>query len=345
MLPKLAKRQAELVAELTLLWKDPTDRLTKVKESDPQSFLVSTGWREGDDDGGAVDGQDTRSEFSAASNVSYVSFASNASSHQSGTSTVSVLSNVSLSRGVPSSAASNSAFSISGIEHSLLSRGKSERPNTAQLTKGGQVRKVSDKRQQRWDRKKSHRQFGSDPMNLKTELTICEELWSLAHFDVLATETVHLCEALVLLSGKSTYSKSKLPEAVAMKLTENSVLFSTDSNISLTSDSSSVYLSDSMLAALLQSAVDDHAAHVRSHTPPVGPPYPVHFLVRKNMTVLQRFQDEMSDTDVPGGLFQANKNTAGSSNISKLTIPIKSYWQVAADGILLWQSMRKLSLN
>lgn len=341
------------MAELTALWRDPVDRLAKVQESDPQSFVAATGGLDGEEDAAGGDGQDTRSEFSAASNVSYVSFASHASSQQSGTSTVSVLSNLSLSRGVPSSSASASAFSISGLEHSLLSRGKSERPSSGQLTTAGQLRRVSDKRQHRWDRKKAHRQFGSDPMNLKTELALCAELWSLAHFDVIASEAQQLCDALVLLGGKSSYARSKLPTSVLSKWVEVSA--SLPGGAQLITDSGTVYMTDSVLAKLLQAAVDDHAAHIRSHPPPVGPAYPSHFLAKKSMLVLQRFQDIKSvsashtgQAESTSGLVPqshpSNGNVVNTDSFHSSTLP-KSWWQVAADGIILWQSVRKLNLN
>lgn len=370
-LPAISYRQKELCDQLAILWKDPAERLTKVKEAEPESFKTKI--RGADPDGNPlIDGKVAGSEFSAASNLSRVSYISHASalSSRSGTSSVSVLSSVALHKDGSNffSVDKSDTFSISGIDHALLSRGKTtNRPDGSTINKGGQLKGISEKRQRKWDRKKSARHFGSDTMELRTENSLCTELWSLSNIAAVAKEASALCTAMVLLGSSQTYSRSKLPISVINVLSAlRSSVESEDQNAPTVPSPqpalpSTIDIPDVLMSAFLQSAVDELASCVRSCPPPVAPHYPLHFLESKQMKVVQRFQDmqalqaEHAVVDVKGSgadddgvdmldtCTEHNQEYAVSS--ADAGGAIKTWWQTAADGILLWQKLRRSNLS
>lgn len=75
---------------------------------------------------------------------------------------------------------------------------------------------------------------------------------------------------------------------------------------------------DLELACQLQIATDKYFNIVQQHSPPIAPKYPIEWLEKKQMSHIQRFLDE------------------------KRSEP--SYWEEAANGIQLWQHLRRESL-
>ena len=392
-LPSIAARYSYLVGELATLWASPYERIGGLLESDPASFKLTAQY-DPDHEGDGGQGDDTKSEFSAASNlsrVSYVSHASMASRQSSGTSSVSVLSELNLHREGThrhgTSSVASDAFSISGIDHSLLSRGKhSELTGGETLTRGGQIqksknnqRKVSEKRQRKWDRKKNARgNFGHDEYDLKREKILCIELWSLAHFNVISDEAKALCDALILLHDKQMYAKNKIDIKQFKSLpptifnTTTATTTTTSTTTASTAPSSRIELADYEVSSALQSAVDDLATHYQSSPPPIAPLYPIHFLRGKNMTILIRFQDasalssttindntpeftalltrivDTTYTTTQQSQSQAQYEQNGSviiESIQKATQENDNWWRTAADGIVAWQGQRRLGLN
>ena len=385
-LPLIAARYSHLVSELATLWASPYERINGLLESDPASFKLTAQY-DPDHEGEVGQGDDTKSEFSAASNlsrVSYISHASMASRQSSGTSSVSVLSELKLHREGThrhgASSVTSDAFSISGIDHSLLSRGKhSELTGGETLTRGGQIqksknnqRKVSEKRQRKWDRKKNARgNFGHDEYDLKREKSLCIELWSLAHFNVISDEAKAICDGLILLHDKQMYTKNKI-DIKYFKSLLPTAFDTTATTTTTTATSSKIELADYEVASALQRAVDDLATHYQSAPPPIAPLYPIHFLKGKNMTILIRFQDASALTsttisdntpeftalltrivDTTYTTTQQSQSKAqyeqnGSviiDNIQKATQENDNWWRTAADGIAAWQGQRRLGLN
>lgn len=200
-LPSRSERQAVLVAELSVLWADPHARLVQVASTEPTLVAELNGghlnadgtvWKD-------VEGDDTKSEFSIVSRqsgASYVSTASRSSVRSSASSSVSILSNLSIGSSGGKSQASTSAFSIDGLDHSLLSRGTVKGPGGSDL--GG--KKEAPRKYKRRQRKTCKGEGGRDLWGLRREAAVCAELWTLAQVSAIARSAKDLCDVLSLFA-------------------------------------------------------------------------------------------------------------------------------------------------
>ena len=191
-LPARAARQAALVEELKTLWADPGARLQQVVDSEPMLRNELKGIALAADGDGDMD--DTKSEFTMASHISGASYVSGASgrSIRSASSSVSVLSSLSLTSNTAKSTVSTT-FSISGLDHTLLSRG------TANNDFGD--KKEPPRKQRRRERKRGKGEGGRDVCGLRKEAALADELWSLGNVAVIAKAAKDLCDVLLLIGG------------------------------------------------------------------------------------------------------------------------------------------------
>ena len=200
-LPARSERQAILVAELSDLWMKPHARLLQVASSEPTLIAELNGghlnadgtvWKD-------VEGDDTKSEFSIVSRqsgASYVSTASRSSVRSTASSSVSILSNLSVGSSAGKSSASTSAFSIDGLDHSLLSRGTAKGPGGSEV--GG--KKEAPRKYKRRQRKTCKGEGGRDLWGLRREAAVCAELWGLAQMSMIARGAKDLCDVLSLFA-------------------------------------------------------------------------------------------------------------------------------------------------
>ncbi len=191
LLPKKGATIASLVAELSVTWADPADRLQKVSTTDSLLLEELQG-------GSATDGHvsDTASEYSAATQQSMMSYRSDARSLRSGTSTVSILSDISASaQSAAASQAPSTSFSIQGLDHSLLSRGKANKQATA--TTRSYKRDQTERGQKRLEKSKTR--HGRDVWGLRRETAICDELVSFAYVSNVARSVRDTCDLLLIL--------------------------------------------------------------------------------------------------------------------------------------------------
>lgn len=190
-LPARGKRQQELVAELLVLWENPTQRLEQVASTEASLMKALMG------DGGA-EHEDNKSDFSATSGASNLSMLSTRSG--STHSVVSVLSNLSVRSAAESErlsrekANSGSHFSVEGLEHSLLSRGKGN-----DYSKGKD--NASSRRMNKRADKKRTKGVGRDVWGLVKECSLCNELWKLANVAGVARVVIDLCQVILLVGG------------------------------------------------------------------------------------------------------------------------------------------------
>jgi hypothetical protein len=185
-------RQVALVKELEGLWADPEARVKLVADTEPAAAEINRK-REAADRETVAD--DNGSDFSYASRMSE-------QSQRSGMSTVSVLSNLSLSSAVTASSVSEkSEFSIEGMEHSLLSRGKGGVLDiTGETTKQRKARIRSERKNNGRQVPKGRR----DPLGLKREEEVCRQLWELSvSIAAVVGVAADLCDALLVLGGSA----------------------------------------------------------------------------------------------------------------------------------------------
>ena len=239
------KRIPRLVEELQELWTDVDERLRIVTESDIElrNMAENVDFSQANDD--------CQSEFSAASQFSLVS----AASARSGTSSVSVLSNLMNASVLSDASASNkSVFSIEGLDHSLLSRGKEDKYAQGGVGKSSRSgRKAYDEKRERKKERKRGRGLGRDPLGLITETDLCEELLGYANLSRVVRAVEELSDCLLLLGSPA----------------------------------------DVMTIISLQKTVDSSVEVLSSHTPNVAPAYPRAWLERKQMMPIFYFQEEV----------------------------------------------------
>jgi hypothetical protein len=203
-----SKRHTLLVEQLRKLWAAPEARLKAVVETEAalatlierESKAVREGLLEsyanmeqaGADGRSVVFGgaDDNRSEYSRATLRSYTSEAS----IRSGMSTVSVLSNLSRFSSSGSAVSDRSSFSISGIEHALLSRGTASDGDKEMNAK---QRKRFVKHQKG---NKGGAHGGQDVHGLRGEIAACTELCKYCDVSVVAKAVIDIISALVLLA-------------------------------------------------------------------------------------------------------------------------------------------------
>jgi hypothetical protein len=318
-LPGRSDRQVVLVTELVALWKDTANRLKQVASSEPTLVAELNGghlnpdgtvWKDKDED-------DNKSEFSiasrqsGASGASYVSSASRSSVRSSASSSVSILSNLSVGTSGGRTTASDSAFSIDGLDHSLLSRG-TIKPGTEV---GG--KREPERKTKRRQRKQNKGEGGRDIWGIRREAAVCNELWGLAQVSSVAKSAKDLCDVLVLLGSHS----------------------------------------DIALAGSLQAAIDLYVKEVQANPPPVAPMYPPQWMAIRLMETVSKYQeisidnnydkDDMIDDDNE----DENEIVRLAYKLHLITAHEKirscqdTWWRIAADGISLWQSYRRISLD
>ena len=334
-LPKRSERQALLVTELSALWADPAARLKQVASTEPTLVAELNGGHINPD--GTVwkdkEGDDTKSEFSIVSRqsgASYISSASRSSVRSSASSSVSILSSISIGSAGGRSAASTSTFCIDGLDHSLLSRGTAKGIGGSDLEGKAEAPRKYKRRQ----RKSCKGEGGRDLWGLRREAAVCAELWSLAQVSSIANSARDLCGALSLfaLGGAG----------------------------------------DIALACALQTSVDQYVKELQSRPPPVAPMYPPQWMGVRQLAVVCRYQEIMFPSinlsDLKGADAEAEafndgyESTDEKGNDDELIVlarqlhfnniqhrnhssGIDTWWKTAADGILLWQSFRRIVLE
>jgi hypothetical protein len=186
-------KHLELVEKLTALWVDGPGRLKAVSEVDP-ALLKAIQGRDLRDES-----EETRSDFgggtSVYSNLSMIS----STSTSSVSSTLSMLSNLSemessLSQSVKKKKDMNS-FAIDGIEHNLLSRGKTDRTEFSQYEQHPKLKK----RKQKMHSKSEG--GGRDIFGLKQEGVMVRLLYNLGDIASVSITVGELCEVLLLVGG------------------------------------------------------------------------------------------------------------------------------------------------
>lgn len=351
-LPIRAARQAVLVAELSVLWANPSLRLTQVASTEPTLVAELNGgtlnadgtvWKDKDED-------DTKSEFSVLSKqsgTSYRSTASRSSVRSTASSSVSILSNLSIGSSSGRTVASTSVFSINGLDHSLLSRGSAAGPGSEVDGKREPLRKY--KRRQR---KIGKGEGGRDLWGLRKESSLCAELWTLAQVSTIARNGKNLCDVLSLFCHG-------------------------DNN-------------DISLACNLQKSIDTYVKELQSNPAPVAPMYPSQWMQIRLMFDVGKFQEALipnpyissnifildalnSNNNVNFNSHNNNNDNENEENEGengdnenkindnlvelahqlfytvnqekKVNSSSATWWSTAADGILLWQSYRRVTFE
>jgi hypothetical protein len=198
-------KHVELVEKLTALWIDGAGRLKAVSEVDP-GLLKAIQGRAQDEL------EETRSDFGGGTSVySNLSMLSSTST-SSVSSTLSMLSNLSDmdsnsnsgsqskkrggggGGGAGGSAGGESSFAIDGIEHNLLSRGKTDRTEFTQYDNP----KLKKRKQKMRSKKEGG---GRDIFGLKQEGVMARLLYTLGDISSVSITVNELCEALLLVGG------------------------------------------------------------------------------------------------------------------------------------------------
>lgn len=182
MMADLKAKEANLpsvLAELKEIWQNPEDRIQKISTTDTLLMNELTGeGEEGEGGAGGMAHDDTASEYSAVSMRSNYSYRSDARSIRSGTSTVSVLSTSSAISAASSTV--SKTFTITGLEHGLLSRGKITDPQGQGGTYQAEGQKVykrdSKPRRQKRIARSQAKGSGRDVWGIRHEAALCDEL-------------------------------------------------------------------------------------------------------------------------------------------------------------------------
>jgi hypothetical protein len=185
-------KHLELVEKITALWIDGPGRLKAVSEVDP-GLLKAIQGRDLQDES-----EETRSDFGGGTSVySNMSMLSSTST-SSVSSTLSMLSNLSemesSTQSVKKKKDSNS-FAIDGIEHNLLSRGKTDRTEFSQYDQHPKLKK----RKQKMHSKSEG--GGRDIFGLKQEGVMVRFLYNLGDIASVSITVAELCEVLLLVGG------------------------------------------------------------------------------------------------------------------------------------------------
>ncbi len=188
-------KHVELVEKLTALWIDGPGRLKAVSEVDP-GLLKSLQGKVTEEN------EETRSDFgggtSVYSNISMIS----TTSISSVSSTLSILSNLSSMESVSgrgSEAKSEKSFAIDGIEHNLLSRGKTDRTEFTQYD-NAKAKKRKQKMRSKGDG------GGRDIFGLKHEGVMARLLYNLGDISAVSLTVAELCEVLLFVGGSPNQS-------------------------------------------------------------------------------------------------------------------------------------------
>ena len=181
LLKKRGEQVTEIVRALSNVWARGEQRLRDIASSDA---LLAREMLGGNRDGrvravqAEVDGDEGRSSFSEFSLLS----ASSAKSARS---------DVSSSSSIASNPVSESAFSVTGIDHALLSR-------------GGNVDDGFGSRANFPPKRRSRRVKGEgkDVWGLRQEMELCDKLWAISDVKALAEGVVDCCAALIIVGGR-----------------------------------------------------------------------------------------------------------------------------------------------
>eukprot|EP01034_Spumella_vulgaris_P024576 gene24576-30941_t len=301
-LPKKSATLAALVTELSVIWKDPADRLQKVSTTDTALLDELNGVGNKDE----AQTSDTASEYSAVTQQSMLSYRSDTRSIRSGTSTLSILSEMSQQSAQSAAAQSttpSTSFSIEGLDHSLLSRGKATKDpyhvNAGKKHARSYKRDQTERGQKRIEKSKT-RGAGRDVWGLRREIAICDELLTFAFVGQVANSVRDLCELLLVLGSSEELS----------------------------------------LAAELQTAMNLYVKQLSASPPPIGPMYPAEWLEKRLMKSIMRYQDaeamllhQQEQRRLNGDVFRPVINTKPA---------VVSWWKLAADGIKEWQTIRSV---
>lgn len=190
-------KHVELVEKLTALWIDGPGRLKAVSEVDPVLLKAIQGKAQ-------EEMEETRSDFgggtSVYSNLSMLSTTSTASV----SSTLSMLSNLSeidcnngqskKKSGIEAGVGGERSFAIDGIEHNLLSRGKTDRTEFTQYDNA----KLKKRKQKMRSKKEGG---GRDIFGLKQEGVMARLLYTLGDISSVSITVNELCDALLLVGG------------------------------------------------------------------------------------------------------------------------------------------------
>ena len=303
-----SSRLPEIVSELGELWKNPVERMENVAstEADLQAELA-----EKDGDEAKEDVNDTSSEFSAATKYSTSSLLSTTSSIRSGTSTVSILSDISDKTSATSQSTSSTAFSIEGLEHSLLSRGTANYSGENRNANGKVYKRDrTPRRQKRIERSKT-KGNSKDVWGLRKEKELCLELWRYAQLKAIAKAVNDLCELL---------------------LTTNS-------------------MEDHLLAVELTTNMQKLVKLVQAQSAPIAPAYPKEWLVKRAMTVVSHYQDPKQRLEAKLNRRYGSTAMSGAREIVITDLEMeevtksKTWWQIAKEGIEYWFNSKLLHLQ
>ena len=341
-LPSRSERQAVLVAELSVLWADPHARLVQVASTEPTLVAELNGghlnadgtvWKD-------VEGDDTKSEFSIVSRqsgASYVSTASRSSVKSSASSSVSILSNLSIGSSGGKSSASTSAFSIDGLDHSLLSRGTAKGPGGSDL--GG--KKEAPRKYKRRQRKTCKGEGGRDLWGLRRESAVCAELWTLAQVSAIARSAKDLCDVLSLFAlgdeGDITLA-CELQRSVDVYV---KCLQSQPPPVAPLYPPQWMGIRQLVTVCRYQETMFP-AINLSDLRTPLGPGSVTLVKRDKRVEYNDNDNDDGDGDDIPALARQLHFNLIQES---KQNSTVDTWWKTAADGISLWQSYRRIVLE
>lgn len=196
-------KQIKIIATLRTLWEDPAARLKNVSQADPSLLNMLKEY----ESSGNID--DKESEFGGGMSVySNISVSSNMSSSSSN-STVSNLSTISLLSSLsnlesPVKSKPDKSFAVTGIDHSLLSRGNQHESSLNQTSE-------TLKQVKRREKRRNKEEGGKDILGVKSEGQQCRELYSIANISVVAASVKEVCDVCILLG---TFSDISLASAL-----------------------------------------------------------------------------------------------------------------------------------
>jgi hypothetical protein len=184
------QKHIELVDKLNALWVDAPGRLVAVSGVDPTLLAAIRGAEQ------AEEMEEGRSDFGGGTSVySDMSLASNVSDASAASSTLSMLSDLSLSsqqRG-KSQVSDGRSFAIDGIEHNLLSRGKTDMTEFSSY--------ADKKKKKKARRGKGDFHGGKDVFGLKQEGAYARDLYALGDVSSVANAVSEICDVLLLVGG------------------------------------------------------------------------------------------------------------------------------------------------
>eukprot|EP01039_Chlorochromonas_danica_P010153 gene10153-11236_t len=298
---------------LTDLWKTPSERLDAMAAVDTTlSAALKAEAGEEEEEAGGIMGlarglvDDSLSEYSAATAYSQASVRSAVSAMSS--STVSILSAVSDNkRSIAEEKDASTSFSIEGLDHSLLSRGKLssyEENSQAYGNKKVHKRDQSERRKKRIERSKT-KGYMKDVFGVKQELEACEELWKIAtNLPALTSLLTELCT--VLLSTQTWKDRRQ-----AQRLQEK-------------------------MEALIKT--------MQTVAPPYAPAYPFAWLQQRQMARVRSFQQP--EALLTAVLARKSTLTVTAEELQEAAeVAAKSWYRLLAQQIQHWFQKKILALQ